>query len=211
MKNPFAYRRTPSPNGEPLRLKKNPFSYTEANRLKVHTVAFSEVLLSRLCRLLLSRMSTPWRVLHRRLVASRQSPSLAQRLLASRWSPTPTPRHVSSRGSLSARRMVLTSVTGPSSFEKTLDYHLRPTGRSYIKSSLHREIPIRPDVDAMRWGTLSPLNNSTHLRLRLKVPIKGSLVAFLQDPLITIRWIFFASWRRNVLFRGFCFGLTPSH
>ena len=89
MKNPFAYRRTPSPNGEPLHLKKNPFSYTEANRLKVHTVAFSEVLLSRLCRLLLSRMSTPWRVLHRRLVASRQSPSLAQRLLASQWSPTP--------------------------------------------------------------------------------------------------------------------------
>ena len=59
MKNPFAYRRTPSPNGEPLRLKKNPFSYTEANCLKVYTVAFSEVLLSRLCRLLLSRMSTP--------------------------------------------------------------------------------------------------------------------------------------------------------
>ena len=84
VKNPFAYRRTPSPNGEPLHLKKNPFSYTEANRLKVHTVAFSEVLLSRLCRLLLSRMSTPWRVLHRRLVASRQSPPLAQRLLASR-------------------------------------------------------------------------------------------------------------------------------
>ena len=121
MKNPFAYRRTPSPNGEPLHLKKNPFFYTEAYRLKVHTVTFSEVLLSRLCRLLLSRMSTPWRVLHRKLVASRQSPLLAQRLLASWWSPTPTPRHVSSRGSLSARRMVLASVTGPSSFEKTLD------------------------------------------------------------------------------------------
>ena len=45
MRNLFAYRRTPSPNGEPLHLKQNPFSYTEANRLKVHTVAFSEVLL----------------------------------------------------------------------------------------------------------------------------------------------------------------------
>ena len=84
MRNPFAYRRTPSPNGEPLHLKQNPFSYTEANRLKVHTVAFSEVLLSRLCRLLLGRMSTPWRVLRWRLVASRQSPSFAQGLLASR-------------------------------------------------------------------------------------------------------------------------------
>ena len=68
-----------------------------------------------------------------------------------------------------------------------------------MKSSLHREIPIRPDVDAMRWETLSPLNSSTHLRLRLKIPIKGSLEAFLQDPLITIRVIIFASWRKNLL------------
>ena len=68
-----------------------------------------------------------------------------------------------------------------------------------MKSSLHREIPIRPDVDAMRWETLSPLNSSTHLRLRLKIPIKGSLEAFLQDPLITIRVTIFASWRKNLL------------
>ena len=70
-----------------------------------------------------------------------------------------------------------------------------PTGNS----SLHREIPIRPDVDAMRRETLSPLNSSTHLGLRLKIPIKGSLEAYLQDPLITIRVIIFASWRKNFL------------
>ena len=68
-----------------------------------------------------------------------------------------------------------------------------------MNSSLHREIPTRPDVDAMRRETLSLLNSSTHLRLRLKIPIKGSLEAFLQDPLITIRVIFFASWRKNLL------------
>ena len=75
--------------------------------------------------------------------------------------------------------MVLASVAGPSSFQKTLYGDLRPTGRSYMNSSLHREIPIRPDVDAMRRETLSPLNSSTHLRLRLKIPIKGSLEAYL--------------------------------
>ena len=48
-----------------------------------------------------------------------------------------------------------------------------------MNSSLHREIPIRPDVNAMRRETLSPLNSSTHLRLRLKIPIKGSLEAYL--------------------------------
>ena len=70
-----------------------------------------------------------------------------------------------------------------------------PTGNS----SLHREIPIRPDVDAMRRETLSPLNSSTHLGLRLKIPIKGSLEAYLQDPFITIRVIIFASWRKNLV------------
>ena len=95
--------------------------------------------------------------------------------------------------------MVLASVAGPSSFRKTLYGDLRPTGRSYMNSSLHREIPVRPDVDAMRRETLSPLNSSTHLRLRLKIPIKGSLEAYLQVPLITIRVIIFASWRKNLL------------
>ena len=36
----------------------NPVAYAEASRLTVHPVAFSEVLLSRLCRLLLRRVST---------------------------------------------------------------------------------------------------------------------------------------------------------
>ena len=85
--------------------------------------------------------------------------------------------------------MVLASVAGPSSFRKTLYWDLRPTGCSYMNSSLHREIPTRPDVDDIRRETLSPLNSSTHLRLCLKIPIKGSLEAFLQDPLITIRVI----------------------
>ena len=65
--------------------------------------------------------------------------------------------------------------------------------------SLHREVPLRPDVDAMRLETLSPLNSSTHLGLRLKIPLKGSIEAYLQDPLITIRVVIFASWRKNLL------------
>ena len=98
--------------------------------------------------------------------------------------------------------MGLASVAGPSSFRKPFYGDLRPTGRSYRElgnSSLHREIPIRPDVGAMRRETLSPLNSSTHLGLHLKIPIKGSLEAYLQDPLITIRVIIFASWRKNLL------------
>ena len=51
----------------------------------------------------------------------------------------------------------------------------------------------------MRRETLSPLNSSTHLGLRLKIPVKGSLEAYLQDPLITIRVVIFASWRKNLL------------
>ena len=134
-------------------------------------------------------------MLPRRRVASRRSPSPAQRLLVSRWSPSPTQRHVSSRGSPPAKRMGLASVAGPSSFRKPLYGDLRPTGNS----SLHREILIRPDVDAMRQETLSPFNSSTHLGLRLKIPIKGSLEAYLQDPFIPIRVIIFASWRKNLL------------
>ena len=66
-------------------------------------------------------------------------------------------------------------------------------------SSLHREVPLRPDEDVMRRETLSPLNRSTHLELRLKSPFKGSIEAYLQDPLITIRVVIFASWRKNFL------------
>ena len=66
-------------------------------------------------------------------------------------------------------------------------------------SSLHREVPLRPNEDAMRRETLSPLNSSTHLELRLKSPFKSSIEAYLQDPLITIRVVIFASWRKNLL------------
>ena len=62
-------------------------------------------------------------------------------------------------------------------------------------SSLHREVPLRPNEDAMRRETLSPLNSSTHFKLRLK----SSIEAYMQDPLITIRVVIFASWRKNVL------------
>ena len=91
----------------------------------MHPVAFSEMFLSRLCRLLLQ-----WRVPTRRRLASRRSPSPAQRLLVSRWSPSPTQRHVSSRGSPPAKRMGLASVAGPSSSRKPLYGDLRPTRRS---------------------------------------------------------------------------------
>ena len=95
--------------------------------------------------------------------------------------------------------MGLASVAGPCSFRKPL-YGIcvlqdAPAGNS----SPHREIPIRPDVDSMRRETLSPLDSSTHLGLRLKIPVKGSLEAYLQDPLITIRVVIFASWRKNLL------------
>ena len=51
----------------------------------------------------------------------------------------------------------------------------------------------------MRLETLSPLNSSTHLELRLKSPIKSSIEAYMEDPLITIRVVIFASWRKNLL------------
>ena len=134
-----------------------------------------------------------------RRVASWRSPSPAQRLLVSRWSPSPTQRHVFSRGSPPAKRMGLASVAGPSYFRKPFMgicvLQDAPTGNS----SFHREIPIIPHVDSVRREALSPLNSSTHLGLRLKIPIKGSLEAYLQDPLITIRVVIFASWRKNLL------------
>ena len=51
----------------------------------------------------------------------------------------------------------------------------------------------------MRRERLSPLNSSTHLELRLKSPLKSSIEASMQDPLITIRVVIFASWRKNLL------------
>ena len=65
--------------------------------------------------------------------------------------------------------------------------------------SLHREVPLRLSEDTMRRETLSPLNSSTHLELCLKSPLKSSIEAYIQDPLITIRVVIFASWRKNVL------------
>ena len=66
-------------------------------------------------------------------------------------------------------------------------------------SSLHRKVPLRPNEDAMRRETLSPHIRSTHLELCLKSPLKSSIEAYMQDPLITIRVVIFASWRKNVL------------
>ena len=165
----------------------------------MHPVAFSEVLLSWLCRLLLRRVSTHSGA---RLLRGSSPPGGPLRLLrgsVSRWSPSPTQRHVSSRGSLPAKRMGLASVARPSYFRKPLYGNLRPTRRSCRELFSPREIPISPDVGAMRREALSPLNSSIHLGLRLKIPIKGSLEAYLQDPLITIRVVIFASWRKNLL------------
>ena len=161
----------------------------------MHTVAFSEVLLSRLCRLLLSRVSThsgacflggaspPGSPL--RLLRGSSSHGDPRRLLKG-TSPPGDHHQLSGWDSLQSQDLAL---------RKTLYGDLRPTGNS----SLHREIPIRPDVDAMRQETLSPLNSSTHLGLCLKIPIKGSLETYLQDRFITIRVIIFASWRKNLL------------
>ena len=164
----------------------------------MHTVAFSEVLLSRLCRLLLSRVSThsgacflggaspPGSPL--RLLRGSSSHGDPRRLLKG-TSPPGDHHQLSGWYSLQSQDLALSEkpCMGICVLQDA------PTGNS----SLHREIPIRPDVDAMRRETLSPLNSSTHLGLRLKIPIKGSLEAFLQDPFITIRVIIFASWRRT--------------
>ena len=166
----------------------------------MHTVAFSEVLLSRLCRLLLSRVSThsgacflggaspPGSPL--RLLRGSSSHGDPRRLL--KGTSPPGDRHqLSGWYSLQSQDLALSEkpCMGICVLQDA------PTGNS----SLHREIPIRPDVDAMRRETLSPLNSSTHLGLRLKIPVKVSLEAYLQDPLITIRVIIFASWRKNLL------------
>ena len=151
----------------------------------MHTVAFSEVLLSRLCRLLLSRVSTHSGAC---FLGGASPPGSPLRLL--KGTSPPGDRHqLSGWYSLQSQDLALSErpCMGICILQDA------PTGNS----SLHREIPVRPDVDAMRRETLSPLNCSTHLGLRLKIPIKGSLEAFLQNPFITIRVIIFASWRRT--------------
>ena len=178
----------------------NPVAYAEASRLTVHPIAFSEVLLSQLCRLLLRRVSTHSgaRLLRGasppggplRLLRGSSSHGGPRRLLKG-TSPPGDHHQLSGWDSLQSQDLALSENL----FMGICVLQDAPTGNS----SLHREIPICPDVDAMRRETLSPLNSSTHLGLRLKIPVKGSLEAYLQDPLITIRVVIFASWRKNLL------------
>ena len=166
----------------------------------MHPVAFSEVLLSRLCRLLLRRASThsgacllggasphggPLRLL--RGSSSHGGP----RRLLKGTSPPGDHHQLSKWDSLQSQDLALPE----NPFMGICVLQDAPAGNS----SLHREVPLRPDVGAMRRETLSPLNSSTHLGLHLKNPLKGSIEAYLQDPLITIRVVIFASWRKNLL------------
>ena len=138
----------------------------------MHTVAFSEVLLSRLCRLLLRRVSThsgafflggaspPGGPL--RLLRGSSSHGGPRRLLKG-TSPPGDHHQLSGWDSLQSQDLAI--YENP--FMGICVLQEAPTGNS----SLHREIPISPDVDAMRRETLSPLNSSTYLGLRLKISI----------------------------------------
>ena len=199
---------------EARRLTADPVAYAEARRLAAHPVAFSEV------RLITALPSPP-----QEGVASRRSLSPTGRRVASRRSLSPTGRRVASRwspcllrgsSSHSGPRRLLKGSSPPgvhhqlSEWDSLQSQDLALPGDSFMgicvlqdapagTSSLHREVPLRPDEDAMRRETLSPLNCSTHLELRLKSPLKGSIEAYLQDPLITICVVIFASWRKNLL------------
>ena len=123
----------------------------------MHTVAFSGVLLSRLCRLLLSRGSThsgacflggaspPGGPL--RLLRGSSSHCGPRRLLKG-TSPPGDHHQLSGWNSLQSQDLALSEdpFMGICVLQDT------PTGNS----SLHREIPIRPGVDAMRRETVSP-------------------------------------------------------
>ena len=123
----------------------------------MHTVAFSEVLLSRLCRLLLSRGSThsgayflggaspPGGPL--RLLRGSSSHGDPRRLLKG-TSPPGDHHQLSGWDSLLSQDLALSE----NPFMGICVLQDTPTGNS----SLHREIPIRPDVDAMRRETVSP-------------------------------------------------------
>ena len=137
----------------------------------MHPVAFSEVLLSRLCRLLLRRVSTHSGA---RLLRGASPPGGPLRLLKD-TSPPGDHHQLSGWDSLQSQDLAISE----NPFMGICVLQDAPTENF----SLYREIPISPDVDAMRRETLSPLNSSTHLGLRLKIPIKGSLEAYLQDPL----------------------------
>ena len=122
----------------------------------MHTVAFSEVLLSRLCHLLLSRGSThsgacflggaspPGGPL--RLLRGSSSHGGPCRLLKG-TSPPGDHHQLSGWDSLQSQDLTLSE----NPFMGICVLQDTPTGNS----SLLREIPIRPDVDAMRRETLS--------------------------------------------------------
>ena len=186
----------------------SPLVISEARRLTAHPVAFSEV------RFITALPSPP-----QEGVASRRSrsPNGGPRRLLGGASPHGGPRRLL-RGSSShgGPRRLLKGASPPgdhhqlSEWDSLQSQDLALPGAPFMgicvlqdappgTSSLHREVPLRPDEDAMRRETLSPLNSSTHLELRLKSPLKGSIEAYLQDPLITIRVVIFALWRKNLL------------
>ena len=123
----------------------------------MHPVAFSEVLLSRLCRLLLRRVSTHSgaRLLRGasppggplRLLRGSSSHGGPRRLLKG-TSPPGDHHQLSGGDSLQSQDLALSE----NPFMGICVLQDSPTGNS----SLHREIPIRPDVDAMRRETVSP-------------------------------------------------------
>ena len=123
----------------------------------MHTVAFSAVLLARLCCLLLSRVSThsgacflggaspPGGPL--RLLRGSSSHGGPRRLLKG-TSPPGDHHQLSGWDSLQSQDLALSE----NPFMGICVLQDTPTGNS----SLHREIPIRPDVDAMRRDSVSP-------------------------------------------------------
>ena len=142
---------------EARRLTANPVAYAEASRLTLHPVAFSEVLLSRLCRLLLRRVSTHSgaRLLRGasppggplRLLRGSSSHGGPRRLLKG-TSPPGDHHQLSGWDSLQSQDLAISE----NPFMGICVLQDAPTGNS----SLHREIPFSPDIDAMRRETFSP-------------------------------------------------------
>ena len=140
----FSHLRGASPNGEP-------------RRLTLHPVAFSEVLLSRLCRLLLRRVSTHSGARLLRGASPQGGPLCLLRGSSSHGGPRrllkgtspPGDHHqLSGWDSLQSQDLVISE----NPFMGICVLQDTPTGNS----SLHREIPFSPDIDAMRRETVSP-------------------------------------------------------
>ena len=182
----ISHLRGASPHGEPRRLRRDESPHGASSRL------LRSASITALPSSPQEGVDSQWRALTTRRVASRGSSSHGgpRRLLIG-TSPPGDHHQLSGWDSLQSQDLTLSE----NPFMGICVLQDAPTGNS----SLHREIPIRPDVDAMRRETLSPLNSSTHFGLLLKIPVKGSLEAYLQDPLITIRVVIFASWRMNFL------------